>query len=121
MFLFQVKNLKMEKNRLHAELQQQKTNTIELKRKITLLEEKLNSSEEENALLKNFNEIFGDENDKLTKENESLKQEISKFQRFRIPSSLVSQGGRKRSKSCPNIILAEEDEQEAVRARVSFL
>jgi hypothetical protein len=40
-------------------------NTAELKRKVAALEAKLQASEEENTLLRKFNEIFGDENDKL--------------------------------------------------------
>ena len=64
MFLFLVKNLKKETSRLHNELLQHKMNTAELKRKVAALEAKLQASEEENTLLRNLNEIFGDENDK---------------------------------------------------------
>ena len=45
-------------------------------------------TEEENNFLRKFNEIFGDENDKLLKENESLKKEVAKYKRFRILPSL---------------------------------
>jgi len=126
MFLFQVKNLKNETSRLHNELLQHKMNTAELKRKVTALEAKLQASEEENTLLRKFNEIFGDENDKLLSENESLKKETAKFQKLRIPTSILTRPentiGRKRSKSCPASTEAEgTDEQDAVKARVNFL
>jgi hypothetical protein len=126
MFLFQVKNLKNETNRLHNELLQHKMNTAELKRKVAALEAKLQASEEENTLLRKFNEIFGDENDKLLSENESLKKETAKFQKLRIPTSILTRPentiGRKRSKSCPASTEAEgTDEQDAVKARVNFL
>jgi uncharacterized protein YPO0396 len=126
MFLFQVKNLKKETSRLHNELLQHKMNTAELKRKVAALEAKLQASEEENTLLRNLNEIFGDENDKLLSENESLKKETAKFQKLRIPSSILTRPentiGRKRSKSCPASTEAEgTDEQDAVKARVNFL
>jgi hypothetical protein len=126
MFLFQVKNLKNETSRLHNELLQHKMNTAELKRKVAALEAKLQASEEENTLLRKFNEIFGDENDKLLSENESLKKETAKFQKLRIPTSILTRPentiGRKRSKSCPASTEAEgTDEQDAVKARVNFL
>jgi len=126
MFLFQVKNLKNETSRLHNELLQHKMNTAELKRKVAALEAKLQASEEENTLLRKFNEIFRDENDKLLSENESLKKETAKFQKLRIPTSILTRPentiGRKRSKSCPASTEAEgTDEQDAVKARVNFL
>jgi len=126
MFLFLVKNLKKETSRLHNELLQHKMNTTELKRKVAALEAKLQASEEENTLLRNLNEIFGDENDKLLSENESLKKETAKFQKLRIPTSILTRPentiGRKRSKSCPASTEAEgTDEQDAVKARVNFL
>jgi len=126
MFLFQVKNLKKETSRLHNELLQHKMNTAELKRKVAALEAKLQATEEENTLLRNLNEIFGDENDKLLSENESLKKETAKFQKLRIPTSILTRPentiGRKRSKSCPASTEAEgTDEQDAVKARVNFL
>ena len=126
MFLFQVKNLKNETSRLHNELLQHKMNTAELKRKVAALEAKLQASEEENTILRNLNEIFGDENDKLLSENESLKKETAKFQKLRIPTSILTRPentiGRKRSKSCPASTEAEgTDEQDAVKARVNFL
>src|ERR1043166_5853837 len=80
MFLFLVKNLKKETSRLHNELLQHKMNTAELKWKVAALEAKLQASEEENTLLRNLNEIFGDENDKLLSENESLKKETKNFE-----------------------------------------
>ena len=126
MFLFLVKNLKKETSRLHNELLQHKMNMVELKWKVAALEAKLQASKEENTLLQNLNEIFGDENDKLLSENESLKKETAKFQKFRIPSSILTRPentiGWKRSKSCPAFTEAEgTDEQDAVKARVNFL
>ena len=96
--------------------------TAKLKRKVAALEAKLQASEEENTLLRKFNEIFGDENDKLLSENESLKKETAKFQKLRIPTSILTRPentiGRKRSKSCPVSTEAEgTDEQDAVKAR----
>jgi predicted nuclease with TOPRIM domain len=98
-------------------------NTVELKRKVAALEAKLQESEEENTLLRNLNEMFGDENDKLSNENETLKKEAAKFQQFRMPSSTLTRPenivSRKRSKSCPEP--EGTDEQNAVKARVNFL
>ena len=68
MFLFLVKNLKKETSRMHNKLLQYKIYTAKLKRKVATLEAKLQASEEENTLLWNLNEIFGDENDKLLSE-----------------------------------------------------
>jgi len=101
-------------------------NTAKLKWKVAALEVKLQATEEENTLLRNLNEIFEDENDKLLSENESLKKETAKFQKLRIPSSILTRPentiGRKRSKSCPASTEAEgTDEQDAVKARVNFL
>jgi hypothetical protein len=106
-------------------LLQHKIGTVELKRKVASLEAKLQASEEENTLLRNLNEMFGDENDKLLSENESLKKDAAKFQQFRLPSSILTRPeniSRKRSKSCPTSTEAEgTDEQDAVKARVNFL
>ena len=65
-----------------AELHQHKKTAAEQKRKIESLKVIIRSTEEENNLLRKFNEIFGDENDKLLKENESLKKEVAKYKRF---------------------------------------
>jgi hypothetical protein len=97
------------------------------------LEVIIRSTEEENNLLRKFNEIFGDENDKLLKENESLKKEVAKYKQLRIPpghqdltlpddnrSRVI---GRKRSKYSPKTVSLEaesSDEREAVKARVRF-
>jgi hypothetical protein len=82
------------------------------------LQERINSTEEENKLLQNFNEVFGDENELLLKENESLRKEVARFKGIRVPA------GRKRSKSCSRMLsfseAEETDEQDAVKARVRF-
>ena len=70
-----------------AELHQYKKTAAEQKGKIESLEVIIRSTEEENNFLWKFNEIFGDENDKLSKENESLKKEVAKYKRFWIPGS----------------------------------
>jgi len=84
----EVKTLKKEKVQLMAKLRQHKKTATEQKRKIESLEVIIQSIEEENNFLRKFNEIFGDENDKLLKENESLKKEVAKYKRFRILPSL---------------------------------
>src|SRR5207248_10645325 len=109
-------------NRLHNELLQHKMNTAKLKWKVAALEVKLQASEEENTLLQNLNEIFRDENDKLFSENEFLKKEMAKFQKFRIPSSILTRPEntiyRKRSKSCSASTESEgTDEQDAVKQK----
>lgn len=129
----EVKTLKKEKVQLMAELRQHKKTAAEQKRKIESLEVIIHSTEEENNLLRKFNEIFGDENDKLLKENESLKKEVAKYKRFRIPpghqdSTLPDDNrsrviSRKRSKYSPKNVSPEaesSDEREAVKARVRF-
>ena len=57
-----------------------------MKRKISELEDCLHSVKEENMLLRNFNDIFGNENEKLANKNELLKNEISKYKQFRVPN-----------------------------------
>ena len=129
----EVKTLKKEKVQLMAELHQHKKTAAEQKRKIEFLEVIIHSTEEENNFLRKFNEIFGDENDKLLKENEFLKKEVAKYKRFRIPLSLQDLTltddnrsrvmGRKRSKYSPKTVSPEaksSDEREAVKARVRF-
>jgi hypothetical protein len=129
----EVKTLKKEKVQLMTELHQHKKTAAEQKRKIESLEVIIRSTEEENNLLRKFNEIFGDENDKLLKENESLKKEVAKYKQLRIPlghqdltlpddnrSRVI---GRKRSKYSSKTVSPEaesSDEREAVKARVRF-
>ena len=55
-----------------------------------------------------------------------MKKETAKFQKFWIPSSILTRPentiGRKRSKSCPASTEVEgTDEQDTVKARVNFL
>ena len=71
-----------------AELHQHKKTAAKQKRKIESLKVIICQTEEENNFLRKFNEIFGDENDKLLKENESLKKEVAKYKQFRIPPGL---------------------------------
>ena len=75
----EVKTLKKEKVQLMAELHQHKKTAAKQKRKIESLEVIIHSTEEENNFLRKFNKIFGNENDKLLKENESLKKEVAKY------------------------------------------
>ena len=116
-----------------AELHQRKKTAVEQKRKIESLKVIIHSTEEENNLLWKFNEIFGYENDKLLKENESLKKEVAKYKRFRIPLGLQDLIlpddnrsrviGRKKSKYSPKTVSPKaksSDEREAVKARVRF-
>jgi len=79
----------------------------------------IRSTEEENNLLRKFNEIFGDENDKLLKENESLKKEVAKYKQLQISSghqdlTLPDDNrsrviGRKRSKYSPKAVSPEAE------------
>ena len=69
---------------------------------------------EENKFLRDYNEEFGDENDRLIKENDSLKKEIAKYRVIRIST------GRKRSKSCPEIVSPDASSNEQDKARVRF-
>ena len=71
-----------------AELRQHKKTAAEQKRKIESLEVIIHSTKEENNFLQKFNKIFDDENNKLLKENESLKKEVAKYKRFWIPPGL---------------------------------
>jgi chromosome segregation ATPase len=109
-----------------VELRQQRQKEADLKRKIDELENQLHSAEEENALLRNFNTLFGDENEKLFKENEMLKTEVSKYEKYRIPKGLQQDTrpkrrviSRKRSKFCPSSPEESPDEEDAIKARVS--
>lgn len=77
------------------------------------MEDRVNSVEEENKLLRDYNEEFGDENNRLMGENASLRREIAKYRNIRIPM------GRKRSKSCQSSN-DSPDEQDVNNARVRF-
>ena len=59
-----------------------------MKRRIEYLEDQLWQVEKDNDVLRNFNEIFGDESDRLIKENETLKAEVERYRQFRIPPIL---------------------------------
>src|SRR2546429_2148199 len=94
-----------------GKLRQHKKPAAQQKRKIESLEVIIHSTEEENNFLRKYNEIFGDENDKLLKENGSLKKKVAKYKRFQILLSLQDLTlpddnrsrviGRKRSKYSP--------------------
>lgn len=74
------------------------------------MEDRVNSVEDENKLLRDYNEQFGDENNRLIGENDSLKKEIARYRNIRIP---------KRSKSCQSSN-GSPDEQDENNARVRF-
>ena len=56
------------------------------------LEGQVQQLEDDNNVLRNFNEHFGVENDKLIAENDQLKAELARYQQLRIPRSILQQG-----------------------------
>lgn len=74
--------MKKERDRLRANLHHKQTQEVELKQQISDLEARLRQVEEDNIVLRNFNAIFGDDNDKLVAENEALKNELTRYNQF---------------------------------------
>jgi regulator of replication initiation timing len=54
-------------------------------RKIDDLENRLKQAVVDNTLLRKLNDIFGDENDKLTRENKTLKTELEQGNQLKAP------------------------------------
>ena len=56
-----------------------------MKRKIDNLQDRVHRVEEENSLLRQFNEIFGDESNQLCEENKTLQEELQRLKQLRTP------------------------------------
>ena len=66
-------------------MNQEKVKVSEMKRKIDNLQDRVRRVEEENSLLRQFNEIFGDESNQLCEENKTLQEELQRLKQLRTP------------------------------------
>lgn len=83
LFETEIEKLRNENDRLQTEL-------VNMKRKIEDLEGNIRQVEEDNSLLRELNDIFGVESDKLNEENKDLRKELERYRQFRIPQSLTN-------------------------------
>ena len=83
MFETEIEKLRNENDRLQSEL-------VNMKRKIEDLEGNIRQVEKDNALLRELNDIFGVESDKLNEENKVLRKELERYRQFRIPQSFTN-------------------------------
>jgi hypothetical protein len=90
-----------------------------MKRKIEDLEGHIRQVEEDNSLLRELNEIFGIESDKVHKENEVLQEELDRYRQFRIPRSLTGSTGR--PKKMLKLREKSPDENNEIGARVRIV
>jgi long-subunit acyl-CoA synthetase (AMP-forming) len=78
--------------------------------------------EDDNNMLRNINQAFGNESDQLVKENELLRAEVERYRQFRIPQQSFERPNKRvaRSKSKGRNFSAEQssDEEDATNARV---
>jgi hypothetical protein len=90
----------------------------ELKQKIDELEGHIQKVEDENLILREYNEIFGDETDKLHEENEALKGELNRYRQIRIPRSIINPSPAGQSRKKMKSKEKSPDEANEVAARV---
>ena len=86
-----MENLKKENNHLQVEIHQRHEREAELKRIIKNLEGRIQEFEEENNVIRTYNEQFGSENDGLMAENNKLKAELAQYRQIRVPQNLLQQ------------------------------
>ena len=90
--------MKTENVQLRDQLYKERLRVVELKQKIDNLEGNIRQVEEENTLLREYNGIFGVENDKLYEENKALQGELEQYQQIRISQSITNPSPTERSK-----------------------
>ncbi|GET00154.1 hypothetical protein GLOIN_2v1786037 [Rhizophagus clarus] len=61
-----------------------------MKRKIDNLQDRVRRVEEENSLLRQFNEIFGDESNQLCEENKTLQEELQRLKQLCTPRKTIN-------------------------------
>ncbi|UZO22609.1 uncharacterized protein OCT59_014969 [Rhizophagus irregularis] len=87
---FELGNLKKETLRLQNELKQEKSKVAGMKRKIDNLEDHVRRIEEENSMLRDFNEIFSNELNELCEENKALREELQQSKQLHIPRKIIN-------------------------------
>ncbi|CAB5359778.1 unnamed protein product [Rhizophagus irregularis] len=87
---FELGNLKKETLRLQNELKQEKSKVAGMKRKIDNLEDHVRRIEEENSMLRDFNEIFSNESNELCEENKALREELQQSKQLHIPRKIIN-------------------------------
>ncbi|UZO26266.1 uncharacterized protein OCT59_018504 [Rhizophagus irregularis] len=87
---FELGNLKKETLRLQNELKQEKSKVARMKRKIDNLEDHVRRIEEENSMLRDFNEIFSNESNELCEENKALREELQQSKQLHIPRKIIN-------------------------------
>ncbi|UZO01349.1 uncharacterized protein OCT59_012450 [Rhizophagus irregularis] len=87
---FELGNLKKETLRLQNELKQEKSKVAGMKRKIDNLEDHVRRIEEENSMLRDFNEIFSNESNELCEENKALQEELQQSKQLHIPRKIIN-------------------------------
>lgn len=101
-------------------MRQEKFKVVEMKRKIDDLQGHIHQVEEENSLLRDVNENFGTESDKLHEEIKILQEKLNRYCQFRIPRTLNPSQTERPSKRLKS---REEspNENNAEAARVRFV
>jgi len=61
-----------------------------MKRKIDNLEDHVRRIEEENSMLREFNEIFSNESNELCEENKALREELQQSKQLHIPRKIIN-------------------------------
>ncbi|UZO28597.1 uncharacterized protein OCT59_022114 [Rhizophagus irregularis] len=61
-----------------------------MKRKIDNLEDHVRRIEEENSMLRDFNEIFSNESNELCEENKALREELQQSKQLHIPRKIIN-------------------------------
>ena len=95
-----------------------------MKRKIDNLQDRVRRVEEENSLLRQFNEIFGDESNQLCEENKTLQEELQRLKQLRTPQKTINslqQYSPKRPNKRLKLREKSPDEVAASAARVRIL
>ncbi|CAB4423968.1 unnamed protein product [Rhizophagus irregularis] len=87
---FELGNLKKETLRLQNELKQEKAKVAGMKRKIDNLEDHVRRIEEENSMLRDFNDIFSNESNELCEENKALREELQQSKQLHIPRKIIN-------------------------------
>jgi hypothetical protein len=113
--------LKTENVQLRDQLYEERLRVVELKRKIDDLEGNIRQVEEENTLLREYNGIFGVENDKLYEENKALQGELERNRQIRIPRSITNPSPTERSKKRLKSKERSPDEANDLAARVRIV
>lgn len=95
-----------------------------MKRKIDNLEDHVRRIEEENSMLRDFNEIFSNESNELCEENKALREELQQSKQLHIPRKIINPPQQYSPKRPNKRLKSREespDEVAATDARVRIL